>query len=108
MPKSVKDLVLECRKYGTTNGACVGYHNTLFDEVADRLEWLARREEMIKAAAYRELFEEFVNNSYTNIFPNSYVMPKNIYSALKKKYLPCDDVGLEDKDLYFKDKTAQL
>lgn len=87
MPKSIKELIKECRKHGTTNGACVGYHNTLFDEVADRLEVLALREEEIKAKAYAELFEEFKRNSYTNIFPNSYVMSKNVYELLEKKFL---------------------
>ena len=87
MPKSIKDLVLECRKHGTTNGACVGYHNTLFDEVADRLEALALTEAEIKHNAYSELLEEFKNNSYTNIFPGSYVMDKKVYNLLVEKFL---------------------
>ena len=87
MPKSIKDLITECRKHGTTNGACVGYHNELFDEVADRLEALVRREEDIKAEAYANVFEEFKRNSYTNILPGSYVVQKNVYELLEKKFL---------------------
>lgn len=87
MPKSIKDLITECRKHGTTNGACVGYHNELFDEVADRLEGLARREEEIKAKAYVEVFEEFKRNAYTNILPGSYVVQKNVYELLERKFL---------------------
>ncbi|MBQ8738167.1 MAG: hypothetical protein IJZ04_01585 [Clostridia bacterium] len=87
MPKNIKDLIIECRKHGTTNGACIGFHHVLFDEVADRLEALAQREEDIKAKAYVEVFEEFKRNAYTNILPGSYVVQKNVYELLEKKFL---------------------
>lgn len=90
MPKSIKELVVECRKRGIKNGACVGYHDILFDEVADRLEGLAQREEDIKAKAYVEVFEEFKRNAYTNILPGSYVVQKNVYELLEKKFLGGD------------------
>ncbi len=87
MPKSIKDLISECRKHGTTNGACIGYHNELFDEVADRLEGLARREEDIKAEAYAEVFKVFDDEKFSNIFPLSVVIPKDIYRKIKVHFV---------------------
>lgn len=83
MPKSIKDLIIDCRKHGTTNGACVGYHNELFDEVADRLEGLVRREEDIKAEAYAEIFKVFDDEKFTNLFPGSVVISKDMYDKIK-------------------------
>lgn len=87
MSKNTKDLIAECRKHGTTNGACIGYHNILFDEVADRLEALNKTEQEIKAEAYKEAFNAFLSNVYTDILPGSLVMPKNVFEILSKKFL---------------------
>lgn len=86
MPKSIKELILECRKHGTTNGACVGYHNELFDEVADRLEGLVRREKDIKAEAYAEVFKALEAEKFTNLLPGSVVISKDIYDNLKSRF----------------------
>ncbi|MBQ8738902.1 MAG: hypothetical protein IJZ04_05325 [Clostridia bacterium] len=87
MPKSIKDLIIECRKHGTTNGACVGFHHILFDEVADRLEGLVQREEDIKAKAYVEVFEIFDKEIFTNLLPGSVVISKDVYDKVKKRCL---------------------
>lgn len=85
--KSIRDLIAECRKHGMTNGACVGYHNELFDEVADRLEGLVRREEDIKAKAYAEVFEIFDKETFTNLLPGSVVISKDIYDNVKANFV---------------------